>query len=175
MLVAMHILALRRVGSTTLMASDIKKPGTNGWPLDAVVPPLPSPWDMIGVAGFLFFFCAIIYLDPDSRAISSRNRTWGGQWPEGTGAYLVCVVLALLRHPACGCLTSCWAVIMLGLHRCCSCCLAGSPARCAQCSTAPCTTEHLAQWWSASLSWGCLGVLPSTPTLTLIAQLCPLG
>ena len=30
---------------------------------------------MIGVAGFLFLFCAIIFFKPDMWVISSRNRT----------------------------------------------------------------------------------------------------
>ena len=67
MLVAMHILALHEVGSNNPDGIDIKKhKDANGWPLDAVAfHPYFTVKDMIGVAGFLFFFCAIIFFKPD--------------------------------------------------------------------------------------------------------------
>ena len=67
MLVAMHILALHEVGSNNPDGIDIKKhKDENGWPLDAVAfHPYFTVKDMIGVAGFLFFFCAIIFFKPD--------------------------------------------------------------------------------------------------------------
>ncbi len=67
MLVAMHILALHEVGSNNPDGIDIKKhKDENGWPLDAVAfHPYFTVKDMIGVAGFLFLFCAIIFFKPD--------------------------------------------------------------------------------------------------------------
>ncbi len=111
MLVAMHILALHEVGSNNPDGIDIKKhKDENGWPLDAVAfHPYFTVKDMIGVAGFLFFFCAIIFFKPDMWATSSRSRTL--KWPTGLrpGAYCACVVLhAVLRHFAGGAGQTAW-------------------------------------------------------------------
>ena len=102
MLVAMHILALHEVGSNNPDGIDIKSTRTR----------TAGRWmrwhstyftvkDMIGVAGFLFFFCAIIFFKPDMGLLPREAELRGGERAEDPGAHRPGMVLhsfyAILR------------------------------------------------------------------------------
>ena len=63
LLVFLHIVALHEVGSNNPDGIEIKKnKDENGWPKDAI--PF-HPYYTVGVAGFLFFFCYVIFFNPE--------------------------------------------------------------------------------------------------------------
>jgi len=67
LMVFLHIVALHKVGSNNPDGIEIKKyKDENGIPLDGVpFHPYYTVKDIVGVAGFLFFFCLIIFFAPD--------------------------------------------------------------------------------------------------------------
>ncbi|WP_026957947.1 cytochrome b [Aliagarivorans taiwanensis] len=67
MLVFLHIIALHEVGSNNPDGIEIKKnKDANGWPKDGIpFHPYYSVKDIVGVVGFLFFFCFVIFFMPD--------------------------------------------------------------------------------------------------------------
>jgi ubiquinol-cytochrome c reductase cytochrome b subunit len=67
-LVVVHIIALHEVGSNNPDGIEIKKQAKNekGWPLDGIpFHPYYTVKDIMGVAVFLFVFCAIIFYAPE--------------------------------------------------------------------------------------------------------------
>jgi ubiquinol-cytochrome c reductase cytochrome b subunit len=72
-LVFLHIVALHEVGSNNPDGIEIKKnKDKNGWPKDGIpFHPYYTVKDIVGVAGFLIFFCFVIFF-----------------WPEGGGYFL---------------------------------------------------------------------------------------
>ena len=120
MLVAMHILALHEVGSNNPDGIDIKKhKDENGWPLDAVAfHPYFTVKDMIGVAGFLFFFCAIIFFKPDMWGYFLEKPNFEVANGLKTPAHIAPVWYFTPSTPSCvRCLTSCWGHHDGPLHR----------------------------------------------------------
>lgn len=180
MLVAMHILALHEVGSSNPDGIDIKKhKDENGWPLDAVAfHPYFTVKDMIGVAGFLFFFCAIIFFKPDMWGYFLEKPNFEVANGLKTPAHIAPVwyftpFYAILRAVP----DKLLGVIMMGLSIVVLFLLPWLD-RCKVRSVRYRSTLHklnIAQFVVCFIILGVLGVLPSTPTLTLIAQICTLG
>lgn len=67
LMVFLHIVALHKVGSNNPDGIEIKKyKDENGIPLDGIpFHPYYTVKDIVGVAGFLFFFCMIIFFAPE--------------------------------------------------------------------------------------------------------------
>ncbi|TQV89885.1 cytochrome b [Aliikangiella coralliicola] len=67
LMVFLHIVALHKVGSNNPDGIEIKKyKDENGIPLDGIpFHPYYTVKDIVGVAGFLFFFCLIIFFAPE--------------------------------------------------------------------------------------------------------------
>ena len=180
MLVAMHILALHEVGSNNPDGIDIKKhKDEKGWPLDAVAfHPYFTVKDMIGVAGFLFLFCAIIFFKPDMWGYFLEKPNFEVANGLKTPAHLAPVwyftpFYAILRAVP----DKLLGVIMMGLSIVVLFLLPWLD-RCKVRSVRYRSTLHklnIAQFVVCFVILGVLGVLPSTPMLTLIAQLCTLG
>ena len=179
-LVVLHILALHEVGSNNPDGVDIKKKkDENGWPLDAVAfHPYFTVKDMIGVAGFLFFFCAIIFFKPDMWGyfLEKPNFEMANQFktPEHIApVWYFTPFYAILRAVP----DKLMGVIMMGLSIVVLFLLPWLD-RCKVRSVRYRSTLHklnIAQFVVCFIILGVLGVLPSTPTLTLIAQICTLG
>ena len=180
MLVAMHILALHEVGSNNPDGIDIKKhKDEKGWPLDAVAfHPYFTVKDMIGVAGFLFLFCAIIFFKPDMWGYFLEKPNFevanGLKTPAhiAPGWYFTRSYAILRAVP-----DKLLGVIMMGLSIVVLFLLPWLD-RCKVRSVRYRSTLHklnIAQFVVCFVILGVLGVLPSTPMLTLIAQLCTLG
>ncbi|MDW4559860.1 MULTISPECIES: cytochrome bc complex cytochrome b subunit [Aeromonas] len=180
MLVAMHILALHEVGSNNPDGIDIKKhKDDKGWPLDAVAfHPYFTVKDMIGVAGFLFLFCAIIFFKPDMWGYFLEKPNFEVANGLKTPAHIAPVwyftpFYAILRAVP----DKLLGVIMMGLSIVVLFLLPWLD-RCKVRSVRYRSTLHklnIAQFVVCFVILGVLGVLPSTPMLTLIAQLCTLG
>ncbi|MFB2863708.1 cytochrome bc complex cytochrome b subunit [Aeromonas sp. MdU4] len=180
MLVAMHILALHEVGSNNPDGIDIKKhKDEKGWPLDAVAfHPYFTVKDMIGVAGFLFFFCAIIFFKPDMWGYFLEKPNFEVANGLKTPAHIAPVwyftpFYAILRAVP----DKLLGVIMMGLSIVVLFLLPWLD-RCKVRSVRYRSKLHklnIAQFVVCFVILGILGVLPSTPTLTLIAQICTLG
>ncbi|MCF5846208.1 cytochrome bc complex cytochrome b subunit [Aeromonas veronii] len=180
MLVAMHILALHEVGSNNPDGIDIKKhKDENGWPLDAVAfHPYFTVKDMIGVAGFLFFFCAIIFFKPDMWGYFLEKPNFevanGLKTPEHIApVWYFTPFYAILRAVP----DKLLGVIMMGLSIVVLFLLPWLD-RCKVRSVRYRSMLHklnIAQFVVCFIILGVLGVLPSTPTLTLAAQICSLG
>ena len=180
LLVAMHILALHEVGSNNPDGIDIKKhKDENGWPLDAVAfHPYFTVKDMIGVAGFLFFFCAIIFFKPDMWGYFLEKPNFevanGLKTPEHIApVWYFTPFYAILRAVP----DKLLGVIMMGLSIVVLFLLPWLD-RCKVRSVRYRSVLHklnIAQFVVCFFILGVLGVLPSTPTLTLIAQICSLG
>ncbi|TFF79919.1 cytochrome bc complex cytochrome b subunit [Aeromonas taiwanensis] len=180
MLVAMHILALHEVGSNNPDGIDIKKyKDEKGWPLDAVAfHPYFTVKDMIGVAGFLFLFCAIIFFKPDMWGYFLEKPNFevanGLKTPEHIApVWYFTPFYAILRAVP----DKLLGVIMMGLSIVVLFLLPWLD-RCKVRSVRYRSTLHklnIAQFVVCFIILGVLGVLPSTPTLTLIAQVCSLG
>lgn len=180
LLVAMHILALHEVGSNNPDGIDIKQhKDENGWPLDAVAfHPYFTVKDMIGVAGFLFFFCLIIFFKPDMFGYFLEKPNFEVANGLKTPAHIAPVwyftpFYAILRAVP----DKLLGVIMMGLS---IGVLFVLPwlDRCKVRSVRYRSTLHklnIAQFVVCFIILGILGVLPSTPTLTLLAQICTLG
>lgn len=180
LLVAMHILALHEVGSNNPDGIDIKKhKDENGWPLDAVAfHPYFTVKDMIGVAGFLFFFCLIIFFKPDMFGYFLEKPNFEVANGLKTPAHIAPVwyftpFYAILRAVP----DKLLGVIMMGLS---IGVLFVLPwlDRCKVRSVRYRSMLHklnIAQFVVCFIILGILGVLPSTPTLTLLAQICTLG
>ena len=180
MLVAMHILALHEVGSNNPDGIDIKKhKDEKGWPLDAVAfHPYFTVKDMIGVAGFLFLFCTIIFFKPDMWGYFLEKPNFEVANGLKTPAHIAPVwyftpFYAILRAVP----DKLLGVIMMGLSIVVLFLLPWLD-RCKVRSVRYRSTLHklnIAQFVVCFVILGVLGVLPSTPMLTLIAQLCTLG
>ncbi|WP_281705308.1 cytochrome b [Aeromonas taiwanensis] len=180
MLVAMHILALHEVGSNNPDGIDIKKhKDEKGWPLDAVAfHPYFTVKDMIGVAGFLFLFCAIIFFKPDMWGYFLEKPNFevanGLKTPEHIApVWYFTPFYAILRAVP----DKLLGVIMMGLSIVVLFLLPWLD-RCKVRSVRYRSTLHklnIAQFVVCFIILGVLGVLPSTPTLTLLAQVCSLG
>jgi ubiquinol-cytochrome c reductase cytochrome b subunit len=180
MLVAMHILALHEVGSNNPDGIDIKKhKDENGWPLDAVAfHPYFTVKDMIGVAGFLFFFCAIIFFKPDMWGYFLEKPNFEVANGLKTPLHIAPVwyftpFYAILRAVP----DKLLGVIMMGLAIVVLFLLPWLD-RCKVRSVRYRSSLHklnIAQFVVCFVILGVLGVLPSTPTLTLVAQICSLG
>jgi len=174
MLVAMHILALHEVGSNNPDGIDIKKhKDEKGWPLDAVAfHPYFTVKDMIGVAGFLFLFCAIIFFKPDMWGYFLEKPNFevanGLKTPEHIApVWYFTPFYAILRAVP----DKLLGVIMMGLSIVVLFLLPWLD-RCKVRSVRYRSTLHklnIAQFVVCFIILGVLGVLPSTPTLTLIA------
>ncbi|ENY72890.1 cytochrome b [Aeromonas diversa] len=180
MLVAMHILALHEVGSNNPDGIEIKKhKDENGWPLDAVAfHPYFTVKDMIGVAGFLFLFCAIIFFKPDMWGYFLEKPNFEVANGLKTPAHIAPVwyftpFYAILRAVP----DKLLGVIMMGLSIVVLFLLPWLD-RCKVRSVRYRSALHklnIAQFVVCFGILGVLGVLPSTPMLTLIAQICTLG
>ena len=112
-LVVLHILALHEVGSNNPDGVEIKKnKDTNGIPLDGIpFHPYYTVKDIVGVVVFLIIFSVIVFFMPEMGGwFLERDNFIPADPLKDAGAYCAVVVLhPVLRHPACGALTSSWA------------------------------------------------------------------
>lgn len=180
LLVAMHILALHEVGSNNPDGIDIKKhKDENGWPLDAVAfHPYFTVKDMVGVAGFLFLFSLVIFFKPDMFGYFLEKPNFEVANGLKTPPHIAPVwyftpFYAILRAVP----DKLLGVIMMGLSIVILFLLPWLD-RCKVRSVRYRSLLHrlnIAQFVVCFVVLGILGVLPSTPTLTIIAQICTLG
>jgi len=121
-LVVAHILALHEVGSNNPDGVEIKKkkdPAT-GIPLDGIpFHPYYTVKDLVGVAGFLIIFCAVLFFMPDGGGyfLEAPNFTPASQTTTPahiTPAWYFGTYYAMLRATPSFAGTQIWGVIVMG-------------------------------------------------------------
>ncbi|MDP5293133.1 cytochrome bc complex cytochrome b subunit [Oceanimonas sp. CHS3-5] len=179
-LVFLHIVALHEVGSNNPDGIDIKKnKDENGWPKDAIpFHPYYTVKDIVGVAGFLFFFSFVIFFMPEGGGYFLEAPNFeaanGLKTPEHIApVWYFTPFYAILRAVP----DKLMGVILMGLS---IAVLFVLPwlDRCKVRSFRYRSKLHLlniVQFVICFIILGILGALPSTPTLTLLAQVCSFG
>ena len=179
-LVFLHIVALHEVGSNNPDGIDIKKvKDENGWPKDAIpFHPYYTVKDVVGVAGFLFIFAFFIFFMPDGGGYFLEAPNFEPANSLKTPEHIAPVwyftpFYAILRAVP----DKLTGVILMGLSIAVLFLLPWLD-RCNVRSFRYRSKLHLlniAQFVVCFVILGVLGTLPSTPTLTLVAQICSLG
>jgi ubiquinol-cytochrome c reductase cytochrome b subunit len=179
-LVFLHIVALHEVGSNNPDGIDIKKhKDENGWPKDAIpFHPYYTVKDVVGVAGFLFFFAFVIFFMPEGGGYFLEGPNFeaanGLKTPEHIApVWYFTPFYAILRAVP----DKLTGVILMGLS---IAVLFVLPwlDRCKVRSFRYRSKLHLlniVQFVICFIILGVLGALPSTSLLTLIAQICSFG
>ncbi|GAA3541814.1 cytochrome bc complex cytochrome b subunit [Zobellella aerophila] len=179
-LVFLHIVALHEVGSNNPDGIDIKKnKDENGWPKDAIpFHPYYSVKDIVGVAGFLFFFAFVIFFMPEGGGYFLEAPNFeaanGLKTPEHIApVWYFTPFYAILRAVP----DKLMGVILMGLS---IAVLFVLPwlDRCKVRSFRYRSKLHLlniVQFVICFIILGVLGALPSTPVLTLLAQVTSFG
>jgi ubiquinol-cytochrome c reductase cytochrome b subunit len=179
-LVFLHIVALHEVGSNNPDGIDIKKnKDENGWPKDAIpFHPYYSVKDLVGVAGFLFFFAFVIFFMPEGGGYFLEAPNFeaanGLKTPEHIApVWYFTPFYAILRAVP----DKLTGVLLMGLS---IAVLFVLPwlDRCKVRSFRYRSKLHLLniiQFVICFIILGVLGALPSTSLLTLIAQICSFG
>ncbi|WP_116474409.1 cytochrome b [Zobellella maritima] len=179
-LVFLHIVALHEVGSNNPDGIDIKKnKDENGWPKDAIpFHPYYSVKDLVGVAGFLFFFAFVIFFMPEGGGYFLEAPNFeaanGLKTPEHIApVWYFTPFYAILRAVP----DKLMGVILMGLS---IAVLFVLPwlDRCKVRSFRYRSKLHLlniVQFVICFIILGVLGALPSTPVLTLLAQVTSFG
>ncbi|WP_445401358.1 cytochrome b [Zobellella sp. An-6] len=180
LLVFLHIVALHEVGSNNPDGIDIKKnKDENGWPKDAIpFHPYYTVKDIVGVAGFLFLFAFVIFFMPEGGGYLLEAPNFEAANPLKTPEHIAPVwyftpFYAILRAVP----DKLMGVILMGLS---IAVLFVLPwlDRCKVRSFRYRSKLHLlniAQFVVCFIILGVLGALPSTPVLTLLAQVCSFG
>ncbi|PSJ46693.1 cytochrome b [Zobellella endophytica] len=180
LLVFLHIVALHEVGSNNPDGIDIKKnKDENGWPKDAIpFHPYYTVKDIVGVVGFLFFFSFVIFFMPEGGGYFLEAPNFeaanGLKTPEHIApVWYFTPFYAILRAVP----DKLMGVILMGLS---IAVLFVLPwlDRCKVRSFRYRSKLHLlniAQFVVCFIILGVLGALPSTPVLTLLAQICSFG
>ena len=183
-LVSLHILALHEVGSNNPDGIDIKlNKDENGVPKDGIpFHPYYTVKDIVGVAVFLFVFCLILFFFPEMGGYFLEYANFEPANPLKTPEHIAPVwyftpfyaILRAITFPMFGLDAKFWGVVFMGaaiamlfvlpwLDR--------SPVR----------SMRYKGWYSrialilfciAFVVLGVLGVLPSTPGRTALAQAC---
>ncbi|MCT7654901.1 cytochrome bc complex cytochrome b subunit [Oceanimonas sp. NS1] len=179
-LVFLHIVALHEVGSNNPDGIDIKKnKDENGWPKDAIpFHPYYTVKDIVGVAGFLFFFAFVIFFMPEGGGYFLEAPNFeaanGLKTPEHIApVWYFTPFYAILRAVP----DKLMGVILMGLS---IAVLFVLPwlDRCKVRSFRYRSKLHLLniiQFVICFIILGILGALPSTPVLTLLAQVTSFG
>ncbi len=179
-LVFLHIVALHEVGSNNPDGIDIKKnKDENGWPKDAIpFHPYYTVKDVVGVAGFLFFFAFVIFFMPEGGGYFLEAPNFeaanGLKTPEHIApVWYFTPFYAILRAVP----DKLTGVVLMGLS---IAVLFVLPwlDRCKVRSFRYRSKLHLlniVQFVICFIILGILGALPSTPVLTLLAQITSFG
>ena len=179
-LVFLHIVALHEVGSNNPDGIDIKKvKDEKGWPKDAIpFHPYYTVKDVVGVAGFLFIFAFFIFFMPDGGGYFLEAPNFEAANSLKTPEHIAPVwyftpFYAILRAVP----DKLTGVILMGLSIVVLFLLPWLD-RCKVRSFRYRSKLHLlniTQFVICFFILGVLGTLPSTPVLTLVAQICSLG
>ncbi|WP_036591525.1 cytochrome b [Oceanospirillum maris] len=183
-LVVLHILALHEVGSNNPDGNDIKKhKDENGIPLDGIpFHPYYTVKDIVGVAVFLFVFCAIIFYAPAMGGYFIEAPNFEPANALKTPAHIAPVwyftpfyaMLRAITFPMFGLDAKFWGVVVMG----------GAIAILfvlPWLDKSPVRSMRYKGWISkvflllfavSFVILGVLGAIPSTPGRTLLAQAC---
>ncbi len=183
-LVVLHIIALHEVGSNNPDGNDIKKhKDENGIPLDGIpFHPYYTLKDIVGVAVFLFVFCAIIFYAPTMGGYFIEAPNFEPANPLKTPDHIAPVwyftpfyaMLRAITFPMFGLDAKFWGVVVMGaaiailfvlpwLDK--------SPVRSMR-YKGWISKVFLVLFAISFIILGVLGALPSTPGRTALAQLC---
>ncbi|OPX56126.1 ubiquinol-cytochrome c reductase cytochrome b subunit [Oceanospirillum multiglobuliferum] len=183
-LVVLHIIALHEVGSNNPDGNDIKKhKDENGIPLDGIpFHPYYTLKDIVGVAVFLFVFCAIIFYAPAMGGYFLEAPNFEPANPLKTPAHIAPVwyftpfyaMLRAITFPMFGLDAKFWGVVVMGaaiailfvlpwLDK--------SPVRSMR-YKGMISKLFLVAFAISFVILGVLGAIPSTPGRTLLAQIC---
>jgi len=174
-LVFLHLIALHEVGSNNPDGIEIKKnKDENGWPVDGIpFHPYYTVKDIMGVAGFLIVFCWVMFFVPEGGGYFLEGPNFEAANPMKTPVHIAPVwyftpfyaILRAIPDKLAG-------VVMMGLS---IAVLFVLPwlDRCKVKSVRYRSTLHklnIAQFAISFIVLGYLGVVPATPTLTIVAQ-----
>ncbi|MGL6297485.1 MAG: cytochrome b, partial [Plesiomonas sp.] len=174
-LVFLHLIALHEVGSNNPDGIEIKKnKDENGWPVDGIpFHPYYTVKDIMGVAGFLIVFCYVLFFIPEGGGYFLEKPNFEAANPMKTPEHIAPVwyftpFYAILRAVP----DKLGGVIMMGLS---IGVLFVLPwlDRCKVKSVRYRSTLHklnIAQFAVSFIVLGYLGVVPASPTLTIVAQ-----
>ena len=174
-LVFLHLIALHEVGSNNPDGIEIKKnKDENGWPVDGIpFHPYYTVKDIMGVAGFLIVFCYVLFFIPEGGGYFLEKPNFEAANSMKTPEHIAPVwyftpFYAILRAVP----DKLGGVIMMGLS---IAVLFVLPwlDRCKVKSVRYRSTLHklnIAQFAISFIVLGYLGVVPATPTLTIVAQ-----
>ncbi|MCU7962176.1 cytochrome bc complex cytochrome b subunit [Shewanella sp. SW32] len=174
-LVFLHLIALHEVGSNNPDGIEIKKnKDENGWPVDGIpFHPYYTVKDIMGVAGFLIVFCYVLFFIPEGGGYFLEKPNFEPANSMKTPVHIAPVwyftpFYAILRAVP----DKLGGVIMMGLS---IAVLFVLPwlDRCKVKSVRYRSTLHklnIAQFAISFIVLGYLGVVPATPTLTIVAQ-----
>ncbi|MBV7316754.1 cytochrome bc complex cytochrome b subunit [Shewanella sp. NIFS-20-20] len=175
-LVFLHLIALHEVGSNNPDGIEIKKnKDENGWPVDAVpFHPYYTVKDILGVAGFLIFFSYVLFFMPEGGGYFLEKPNFEAANPMKTPDHIAPVwyftpFYAILRAIP----DKLGGVVMMGLS---IAVLFVLPwlDRCKVKSVryrSPLHKFNIAQFAVSFVVLGYLGAVPSTPALTIAAQI----
>ena len=182
-LVVLHILALHEVGSNNPDGIEIKdKKDENGKPLDGIAfHPYYTVKDIVGVAVFLFVFCVVLFFFPEMGGYFLEYANFEPADPLKTPEHIAPVwyftpfyaMLRAITFPMFGLDAKFWGVVVMGaaiailfvlpwLDR--------SPVRSMR-YKGNISKIMLVLFCIAFVMLGILGVLPSTPMRTVLAQI----
>ncbi len=183
-LVVAHIIALHEVGSNNPDGVEIKKlKGANGIPLDGIpFHPYYTVKDIVGVVGFLFVFCAVLFFAPEGGGYFLEYNNFIPADPLKTPPHIAPVwyftpfysVLRAVTYPLFGIDAKFWGVVAMGasvvviaflpwLDR--------SPVKSIR-YKGPIFKIVLAIFVVCFFILGYLGVLPPSEIRILVAQIC---
>ncbi|MGL5048210.1 MAG: cytochrome b [Shewanella sp.] len=174
-LVFLHLIALHEVGSNNPDGIEIKKnKDENGWPVDGIpFHPYYTVKDIMGVAGFLIVFCYVLFFMPEGGGYFLEKPNFEAANSMKTPEHIAPVwyftpFYAILRAVP----DKLGGVVMMGLS---IAVLFVLPwlDRCKVKSVRYRSTLHklnIAQFTLSFIVLGYLGVVPATPTLTIVAQ-----
>lgn len=175
-LVFLHLIALHEVGSNNPDGIEIKKnKDENGWPVDGIpFHPYYTVKDIMGVAGFLIVFCYVLFFMPEGGGYFLEKPNFEAANSMKTPEHIAPVwyftpFYAILRAVP----DKLGGVVMMGLS---IAVLFVLPwlDRCKVKSVRYRSTLHklnIAQFAISFIVLGCLGVVPATPILTIVAQI----
>lgn len=184
LLVAAHIIALHEVGSNNPDGIEIKKKkDANGRPLDGIpFHPYYTVKDLVGVAGFLIVFFAVLFFMPEGGGYFLEYNNFIPANPMVTPPHIAPVwyftpfysILRAVTYPLFGIDAKFWGVVAMGaaviiiaflpwLDR--------SPVKSIR-YKGPIYKTALTIFVISFFILGYLGVLPPTPGRTLVSQIC---
>ncbi|MGD9521783.1 cytochrome b [Tepidiphilus succinatimandens] len=184
LLVAAHIIALHEVGSNNPDGIEIKKKkDANGRPLDGIpFHPYYTVKDIVGVAGFLIVFFAVLFFVPEAGGYFLEYNNFIPANPMVTPPHIAPVwyftpfysILRAVTYPLFGIDAKFWGVVAMGaavviiaflpwLDR--------SPVKSIR-YKGPIYKTALTIFVISFFILGYLGVLPPTPGRTLVSQIC---